>query len=154
MNPLDRPPKLDGPEMSDEQTRSQVVDPARRVVQAAGLGEFTAAFSYKSCTDQGVPPFRGVVNIAFVFPPGVDEKAEVERIAAVMIADGWSDGPPPGRMPHGRVVHQGDMMAILGTNANHPGEGDIDIFGECRNATDHRNDEGDPYEDIAAELRS
>lgn len=144
--------ELDGPPLSDEQARAQVVEPAKRTVEATGLQRFTAAFSFGSCTDQGVPPFRGIAEVAFAFPPGADEQGYVEKIAAAMLADGWSDGPPPGKKPYGRVVHRGDMMAILGPSPDHPGEGDIKIYGECRNATDHRKDPGSGIEDITADL--
>lgn len=142
----------DAHELSDAQTRAQVVEPARRVVEAAGLHGFTAAFSFGACRDDGLPPYRGIAEVAFVFPPGADEHAYVEKIVAAMLADGWRDGPPPGKQPYGRVVHQGEMMAILGPSPDHPGEGDIKIYGECRNPTDHRKDPGSGIENITAEL--
>ncbi len=141
--------ELDGPALSDEQTRAQVVDPAKRIVKAAGLQGFTAAFEFSPCTDQGVPPFRGVAKVFFVFPAGADEGVFVGQIAALMVADGWSDGPPAGKKPHGRVVHQGEVMAIIASSPDHPGQGDIQIYGECRNPTDHRSASS---EDITAEL--
>jgi hypothetical protein len=140
--------------MSDEQTRAQVVDPARRLVSAAGWQrqDLSAAFHFASCNDQGDPPFQGVVELGFVFPRGADQQAEVERIAGLMVADGWSDGPPPGKMPYGRALHHGDMMAIVSPNPNHPGEGDVKIYGECGNQTNHRANDTLGLTDIADEL--
>ena len=140
---------LDGPEMTAEQTRSQVVDPAKRLVQAVGLQILGATFEFDSCTDQQVAPFRGEVGIGFAFPAGVDKQGYLDEIIAAMRADGWSDGAPPGKKPHGRVMHLGEVMAIVAANPDHPDRGYIDIYGECRNAGAHNSDN----EDIAAELR-
>lgn len=140
---------LDGPEMSDGQSRSQVVDPARRLVQAVGLQVTAASYWFDACTDQGVAPFRGKVGMGFTFPAEVDKQAYLDEIVAAMRADGWSDGAPPGKKPHGRVMHLGEVMAIVAANPDHPDRGYIDIFGECRNAGAHNSDN----EDIAAELK-
>lgn len=142
---------LDGPQMSDEQTRAQVVDPAKRLVQSVGLQLTGARFHFDACTDQGVAPFRGNVGIGFTFPAGADKNAYIDKIIAAMIADGWSDGAPPGKKPYGRAMHMGEVMAIVSPNPDHPDRGTIDIYGECRNATDHS--EGD-RQDIRAELTS
>ncbi|BBZ09712.1 hypothetical protein MDOR_38810 [Mycolicibacterium doricum] len=141
---------LDGPEMSDEQTRAQVVDPAKRLVQAVGLQLRGASFRFSACTDQGVAPFRGRVSMGFTFPTDADKDAYIDKIVAAMTADGWRDGAPEGKQPHGRALHQGDVMAIVTPNPDHPDRGYIQILGECRNAADHSGDD----EDIRAELTS
>ena len=146
----DKSANLDGPEMSDEQTRAQVVDPAKRLVQSAGLQLRGASFRFSACTDQGVAPFRGRVSMGFTFPAGVDKQAYLDEIIAAMTADGWSDGAPPGKKPHGRAMHLGEVMAIIAANPDHPDRGYIQIHGECRNADDHSADE----QDIRAELTS
>lgn len=140
---------LDGPEMSDEQTRAQVVEPAKRLVHSVGLQLRAASFRFDACTDQGVAPFRGKVGMGFTFPAGVDKQAYLDEIIRAMSADGWSAGAPPGKKPHGRVMHLGEVMAIVAANPDHPDRGYVDIFGECRNAADHNNDR----QDIAAELK-
>lgn len=139
---------LDGPAMSDEQTRAQVVDPAKRLVQSVGLQLRGATFEFDACTDQGVAPFRGRIGMGFNFPAGVDKNAYLDEIAAAMIADGWGDGAPSGKKPHGRAMHLGEVMAIIAANPDHPDRGYIQIYGECRNPGDHNADE----QDIRAEL--
>lgn len=139
---------LDGPEMSDEQTRAQVVDPAKRLVQSVGLQLTGASFRFSACTDQGVAPFRGRIGMGFTFPAGVDKQAFIDKIIAAMIADGWSDGAPPGKKPYGHALHMGEVMALVSPNPDHPDRGLIDILGECRNAADHSGDR----QDIVAEL--
>ena len=132
-------PNLDGPEMSDEQTRAQVVEPAARLVQRTGLQLIAGNFRLASCSDQGGTPFRGRVGIGFTFPAGVDKDAYLDEIVAAMVADGWRDGAPAGKRPHGRAMHLGEVMAIVAANPDHPDRGYIQIFGECRNLGDHYN---------------
>lgn len=141
-------PNLDGPEMSDEQTRAQVVDPAKRLVQAVGLQLRGAGFRFSACTDQGVAPFRGLVEMGFTFPEGADKDAYIEKIITAMSADGWRDGAPAGKKPYGRAMHQGEVMALVSPNPDHPDRGIVEIYGECRNAADHSGED----EDIRAEL--
>jgi hypothetical protein len=141
---------LDGPQMSDEQTRAQVVDPAKRLVQSVGLQLRGAGFRFSACTDQGVAPFRGLVEMGFTFPVGADKNAYIDKIIAAMTADGWSDGAPPGKKPYGRAMHMGEVMALVSPNPDHPDRGIVEIYGECRNATDHSGDD----QDIRAELTS
>ncbi len=146
----ERSADLDGPEMSDEQTRAQVVDPAKRLVQSAKLQLRGATFEFDSCTDQEVAPFRGQVGMGFTFPAGADKETYLDGIIAAMAADGWSDGAPPGKQPHGRAMNLGEVMAIIAANPDHPDRGYIEIYGECRNAGEHNADE----QDIRAELSS
>ncbi|MBU9762254.1 hypothetical protein FR943_00075 [Mycobacterium sp. TNTM28] len=148
--PAERPASLDGPQMSDEQTRAQVVEPAKRLVASAGLQVRGATFEFDSCTDQEVAPYRGQVGMGFTFPAGVDPQAYLDQIVAAMRADGWRDGAPSGKQPHGRAMNLGEVMAIIAANPDHPDRGYIEIYGECRNAGDHSADE----QDIRAELTS
>src|SRR5690606_5369689 len=131
---------LEGTAMTDAQTRAQVVEPAKRIVRSAGLNLIGAAFRFASCTDQIAPPFRGRVGMGFTFPADVDKQAYLEQIVAAMVDDGWIDGPPPGKRPHGRVLHMGGVMAIVAANPDYPDRGYIQILGECRNTGDHTHD--------------
>ncbi|MCV7432803.1 hypothetical protein [Mycolicibacterium bacteremicum] len=142
---------LDGPAMSDEQTRAQVIDPAKRLVQSVGLRLSGARYYFDACTDQGVAPFRGNVGIGFTFPAGTDKQAYLDGIVTALKADGFADGPPPGQQPHGRALHKGEVMAIVSAHPDIADRGVVDIYGECRNAGEHS--EGD-REDIVTELTS
>lgn len=145
---FDKSAALDGPEMDDQQTRAQVVEPAKRIVQSADLQLIAANFRFASCADQGGVPFRGRVGIGFTFPAEVDKEIYLDTIVQVMLADGWNDGAPSGKKPHGRALHLGEVMAIVAANPDHPDRGYIQIFGECRNAGDHDGDR----QNIVAEL--
>lgn len=63
-----------------------------------------------------------------------------------------TDDPPEGKRPYGRVLHQGQMMAIMAPWPDHPQTGGIKIYGECRNLTDQRARDGLVREDITAEM--
>ncbi len=126
--------------LSDEQTRAQVSDPARQIAIVTGLQNVSAAFGWESCNDQGDPPFRGRVEMSFVVPPGADHTAYFEQIATTMISHGWSDGPPPGMRPFGRVIHMDGVMAIIGKSTGTLKDGSVELSGECRNMGEHRHD--------------
>ncbi|MGV0837151.1 hypothetical protein [Mycolicibacterium thermoresistibile] len=146
--------QLDGPELSDEETRAQVVEPVKRIVRTAGLQDVTGSFRFDSCNDQTEPPFRGVAGVRFVFPPDVDPDAYIEELTRLMIADGWSPGPPPGLQPYGNVVHRGQMMAFVDPHPDMPGHGLIEVRGDCRNLTDQLKAEGTVPQSITEELRA
>ncbi|MEO8815685.1 MAG: hypothetical protein ABI307_05235 [Mycobacterium sp.] len=148
----DRRDELDGPALTDEQTRSQVGEPAKQIVKAAGLQGLFPVFRFESCNDQNEAPYRGVAEVGFTFPANVDEQAYIDQVAAAMAGLGWSEGPPPGKMPYGRVLHTEQLMAIMAPLPDDRRYGDITIYGQCRNLTDHRKDEGPVYQDFTEEL--
>jgi hypothetical protein len=152
MSAHDRRSELEGPELTDEQTRAQVVEPARAIVRAADLQGLFPVFRFESCNDQNEAPYRGVAEVGFTFPANVEQQAYIDRIAAAMVGIGWSEGPPPGKMPYGRVLHTEQLMAIIAPEPDHPRYGDVKIYGQCRNLTDHRKDEGPVFQDISGEL--
>ncbi|OBH16797.1 hypothetical protein [Mycolicibacter sinensis] len=152
MSAPDRRSELEGPELTDEQSRAQVVEPAKQIVRAAGLHDFTASFRFESCNDQNEAPYRGVATVIFTFPTDADEQTYIGQVAATMTGLGWEDGPPAGKMPYGRVLHRGQMMAIMAPEPDHPRFGSLKIYGECRNLTDQRSRGGLSRQDIAGEL--
>jgi hypothetical protein len=139
------------PPPSDEQSRAEVVDAARQLVQAADLRITYASFQWEWCNDQGEPPFHGRVDLAWEVPAGTTSVAVSKQIAATAAQQpGWASGPPPGFQPAGDVVHKGGVMAVIGPG-NYPERGAVRIFGECRNMNDHRDD--NRIVDITDEVR-
>jgi hypothetical protein len=126
--------------LSDEAAMAQVVDAARQIVRSSRLGDVTGAFRFESCNDQGEPPYRGRVDMSFVMPDGVEPDGFFGQIAATMVGQGWSAGPPPGRHPFGVVVHTETVMAIFGRACGTSTRGTAQVYGECRNMTDHCDD--------------
>lgn len=126
--------------LSDEQTMAQVVDAARQIVRAAGLEGVTGGFLFESCNDQGVPPYRGRVDMSFAIPEGVEPEEHFRQITAAMLRQGWAEGPPAGKRPFGFAVHTETVMAVIGRACGDAARGSAQVCGECRNLTDHRRD--------------
>ncbi len=125
---------------SDEDTMKQVIDPARQIIQVAGLKDVFGGFSFEACNDQGEPPYRGRLEVSFTIPGGVEPEKYIRQIADTMLQQGWYDGPPPGKRLFGTVIHTDAVMAVLSQHPVAREDGAIRIFGECRNMADHRND--------------
>ena len=128
------------PRLSDEEAMAQVVEPARQIVLVAGLRDVSGGFSFESCNDQGDPPYRGRVEMSFAMPADIEPDAYFHRIAAVMVTQGWIDGPPPGRRPLGVVIHTETVMAMISRASAADMRGSVPLGGQCRNMADHRND--------------
>jgi hypothetical protein len=146
--------------LSDDQAEVQVVGAAKQIAQLVNLPDVYGGFSFESCNDQGDPPYRGVVEMSFTLPVDdrkghpaeVDPDALFNRIAATMVAHGWTDGPPPGLHPNGRVINNNGVMAVMSWGPN-PGWSRIQLYGECRNMTDHHNDGKTNWVKITDQLR-
>jgi hypothetical protein len=147
------PPQPSLAPMSDEQAKAQVVDPAKEIARAAQLRDITGGFSFEACNDQGEPPFRGLVEMGFALPQDMEPKTYFRQIAKTMVGQGWSDGPPPGKVPFGTVIHKGPVMAIMGQHPVAKENGYVQLSGECRNMVDHRNDGKTVAADITDELQ-
>ncbi|MCV7233462.1 hypothetical protein BST20_05320 [Mycobacterium branderi] len=135
--------------LSDEQSRAQVVDPAKEIVKATGLHVAYATFAWEWCNDQGEPPYHGRVDMTFDIPEGTDRNAFFRQISATMAKQpGWGTGAAPGMRPHGENLHKDNITITMGPAPNNGGS--IQLLGECRNMNDHRNDSG--WHDITDEI--
>ncbi len=131
--------------LSDQQATAQVIDPAKQIVKIAGLQDPTGHFDWESCNDQGDPPYRGLVTIGFKwpmedskgYPTEVDPTTYFDKLATTMAAHGWNNGPPPDWHSYGRVINKDGVVAVMNQDAAN-GEGTIQVSGECRNMTKHR----------------
>jgi hypothetical protein len=137
-----QPPPEPVVSMSDEDSMTQVVDPARQIVQVAGLQEVSGGFGFEACNDQGEPPFRGRLDMSFAVPKDVEPQTYVEQIGRLMTQHGWSAGPPPGKRAFGTVIHTDAVMAILSPHPVAPEDGALKVFGECRNMNTHPGGRG------------
>lgn len=125
--------------LSDDEATAQVIDVGRQLRTVANLQDVSGGFSFESCNDQGQPPYRGTVSMSSRLPAGVDVNTYARQVADAMVAAGWTDGSPPGSHSYGTVIHQGGVTVIMGV-ANVPNLLEINISGECRNTTNHRDD--------------
>ena len=117
MIPFGQDPERPANPLSDEQTKAEVLDPARQITTIANLQNVSGVFGWESCNDQGDRPFRGRVEVSFDVPAGADRN------------------PPPGR-----VIHTGGVMAIIGKSSGTAKDGSVELSGECRNMGAHRHD--------------
>ena len=124
--------------LNDDQTRDQVIDPAKEIVTAAALHGVTGAFSFASCNDQGDPPYQGTVTLTFLIRG--DSNAYFRQVRAAMRSHGWSDGPPPGQHLHGTTLNKDGVSANIAFLPSDHSYGQITLYGECRNTTDHHGD--------------
>lgn len=136
--------------MSDDQTRAQVIDPAKQIVTTAALQDVSGVFGWESCTDQGDLPFRGRVDVSFDPPAGVDQRAYFDQIAQTMMATGGRSGARLGRSSLGAVIYKDGVAASIGKSGGTLKAGSVEVSGECRNTGDHRHD-GKWY-DLTSEL--
>jgi hypothetical protein len=123
--------------LTDEQSKSQVVEPAAQMARFAMLPDAFGHFWFGRCTPGGPPyppPYRGVVEMNYTIPVGMKADTFLDRIVAVMAARGWADGPSPGLNPVGRAINKGGVTAVM-TADQQIGWGKVQLLGECRNAT-------------------
>jgi hypothetical protein len=124
--------------MTDDQTKSQVIEPAKQIVAAAALQGVSGAFSFASCNDQGDPPYQGTVRISFLIQG--DPDAYFQQVRTAMTGHGWNDGPQPGQHLHGTVLHKDGVTASISFIPSDHSYGQIIVDGECRNTANHKGE--------------
>lgn len=137
--------------LSDEETRRQVVDPARQFVADGRLRGASGSYLLMSCRDGDEPPYRGVVHLNFDLPTVAETPEYFRRIAAAMRANGWVEGLPLNEHPGGVTLSKDGVSARYHRNPDVPGRAVLRIYGECRNVTEHRDDPTG-FVNITAEL--
>lgn len=148
----DRPAAESVVPLTDEQSRRQVVEVARQFASAGKLEAPTAEYLLVSCSSEDQPPYQGIVYMSFDVPRVAETAAYFDEIQQAMAAAGWREGEPPGRHPGGRTLAKDGLVAIYHRHRDLAGRGELQIFGECRNVTDHRFD-APGFVDVTGELR-
>jgi len=129
-----------GAALSDEQTKDQVVQAARQFVGAGRLRNTTGSYLLVSCRTEEQPPYQGSAYLNFDVPSITQTPAYFRRIAAALAARGWTEGLEPNDHPGGKVLVKDGVSATIYRNPDVPGRGVLEIYGECRNLGDHRQD--------------
>jgi uncharacterized glyoxalase superfamily protein PhnB len=124
--------------MTDDQTKAQVIEPAKQIVAAADLQGVTGAFSFASCNDQGDPPYQGTVTISFLLHGNPD--AYFQQVHAALLSHGWNEGAPPGQQYHGTTLNKSGVTANIGYFPSDHTYGQIILYGECRNTANHKGE--------------
>ncbi len=147
----DRPAASSIVPLTDDQSRRQVVEVARQFAAAGKLRAPTAEYLLVSCSSEDQPPYQGVVYVNFDVPRVAETKAYFDEIQQAMAAAGWRKGEPPGRHPGGRTLAKDGLVAFYYRHPDLAGRGELQIYGECRNVTDHRFD-SNGFVDVTADL--
>ena len=142
---------LDRPQdpLSDEQSKAQVVEPAKEIVALAKLHSAVGGYILMSCKNRTDPPYQGAIYLTFDVPKATDY---FDQVAASLVSHGWRQSPPPSRYLSGTTVSKNGVTAILYRDPDRTGSGIMKMYGECRNMVDHRNDTTD-WVDITDEFR-
>jgi len=147
---LDRPAQP----LTDSQTMAQVMEPAKEIVAIAQLQAPTGGYILMSCRDLHDPPYQGAVYLNFRFPVAgkADTLAYLEKMGNALVANGWTEGPPPNEHAFGQTLKKNGVTAIFYQNADQANFGTVQLYGECRNTTDHAND-STAWTDVTSQLR-
>ncbi len=138
--------------LSDDQSRRQVLEPARQFVGAGKMRAVDASYLLSSCTSGEEPPYQGLIYLTFDVPAIAETRAYFGEIARRMEARGWREGLPPGRYPGGRRMVKDGLYAVYYRDPDLSGRGVLKLYGECRNVSDHRLDAAG-FVDVTDEVR-
>lgn len=121
--------------MTPEEAKAQVVSAARDVVKTLQLKDVGATFRYEACSDEGKPPYRGLVQIDYAHSPTYEgSQAEIQAFVDTLRRDGWSTDS--GFASHATSLAKNNVITLLRPYAPN-GSGGIEVRGECRDVTDH-----------------
>lgn len=137
---------------SDEETKAEVVDQARRIVAIARLQQATAGYLLMSCKNRDDPPYQGAVYMNFTLPADASPATYFQNLAAAMVANGWSEGIPPNQHLLGRMLSKDGDTAIVYQDSDSSNRGVARIYGQCRDMNNHRGDTT-AWVDITDQLR-
>lgn len=145
---LDHP----GNPLTDEQSRLQVIEPARQVVNLNGLQTTTAGYLLMSCKNGANPPYQGAVYLVFTLPGPAQAETYFPAVAATLVNHGWTEGVQPSDRVDGRTLSKDSVTAVVYREDGDPRLGIMRLYGECRNINDHRADTTG-WVDVTGDLR-
>ena len=127
-----------GASFTDEQAVEQVLGSARRIAAVAHAQNATGGYSFVSCATRNGPPYQVALYVNVRLPQG-NWGRYLDDVASAMVADGWTDAPA--KAEHfGRKFTRDGVTAVLQRNVDDPSFATLRLYGECRNTSDHRND--------------
>ncbi|MDT5016472.1 MAG: hypothetical protein QOD39_2632, partial [Mycobacterium sp.] len=110
---------------------------AREIVAATRLQEATGGYTFVSCVNETDPPYQAAFYMNFLLPQNNSVRF-LRDVASAMIADGWTS-PTTGEQASQKLTKNG-VTSMFQRNSDRAGFAIMRIYGECRNMTDHRND--------------
>lgn len=139
--------------MSDEQSKQQAVGASRELIAAGHLKNATGSYLLMSCMNNDDPPYQGAIRLNFDIPGLKDTPQYFGDIATSLVALGWTDqnAASQGR-GRGRPTFTKDGVTVIYyIDPDTRGRATMQIYGECRNTTDHRADSAG-WSDVTAQL--
>ena len=124
--------------LTDEQSRDQVVNATRQIIDVAHLHGVSGSSVFLSCTSLHDPPYQAAVYLNFQLPE-TNSVRRIREIAAAMVTHGWQEAPAMGEHFGLKLTRDG-VSATFHENPDDARFGAMRIYGECRNTADHRND--------------
>ena len=124
--------------LTDDQAAAQVVDSAKQIVASAQLQQATGGYSFVSCKSEKEPPYQAALNMSFLLPHN-NSVRYLHDVAAAMIAHGWTDSPAMGEH-FGQKLAKDGVTSVFYRNPDDTEFATMRLYGECRNMSDHRND--------------
>jgi len=126
--------------ITDEQAKQQVLDSARQLVGAGKLKAATGTYILVSCAPDNAAPYQGSAYLNFDTPSITKTPDFFREIARSLTARGWSEAVPPGHHPGGHTLVKNGVVAVYYRHPDTPGRAVMQIYGECRDMTDHQSD--------------
>lgn len=126
--------------VTDEQSRDQVVGPARQIVTVTGLQTGSAGYLLMSCKNRDDPPYQGAVYLTFRLPAGERADTYFETLASALRSHGWAEGPAPNNHAFAKAFSHDGVTVTIYRDGDDPGVGVVRLYGQCRNMSDHRHD--------------
>jgi hypothetical protein len=93
-----------------------------------------------SCKNRDDPPYQGAVYMDFGFPADIHADDYFRRIAAAMVAHGWTERPPPNRAVVGKMFAKNGVTALVYQDTDSEKHGVARIYGPCNDMNNHRGD--------------
>jgi hypothetical protein len=124
--------------LSDAESEAQVLGPAKQIGSIADLQGVSGGYTLMSCKNEIDPPYQGAVLMYFDLPS--DAFGYYQKIAAEMVARGWTERMSPNRNMPGQMLSKEGVTAIFGRDTDHIRLGTAKLYGECRDITDHRRE--------------
>ncbi len=127
--------------LTPEQSKAQVVDAAREIVQTLKLDASAVVFRRSSCNDQHEAPFRGVVRIKYPLAPSFEASgSEVEQMVQQLKSNGW--GEDTDFKTHASSLAKNKVVAVFNPQAKGTVNRSIELYGECRDVTTTKDTAG------------
>ncbi len=126
--------------VTDDQSKAQVVEPAKQIVTLTGLQTVSAGYLLMSCTNRDDPPYQGAIYLTFSLPAPARADTYFPGLVATLIDHGWTEGLPPNNHAFGSTLTKNGVTVIIYRQDDSPGLGILRIYGQCRNTNDHRRD--------------